>query len=182
MRTSKCLFQASSLAVTIRVFGLYRNSGSSLKPRHMRNFFRALSALLIKWLFSGYAACLSRNAIAALSQAPDLKLWFSLKPSCIDSQRERKKVASNARFQLKRGVRLSAFALRRLTLPGVVLSSSDMLVTESKLPRCSLIRTGMRSCTVVAEDRLSRLAKTRKDLRSVSLIDWLWEVVGSRGT
>lgn len=51
--TSMCAFHASSVAVTVLVWALYRNSGSSRRPRHSRNRLRALSLLLIRWLLAG---------------------------------------------------------------------------------------------------------------------------------
>ena len=123
--TSMCLFHASSLAVTVRVTGLYSNSGSSTKPRQRRNFFRALSLLLIKWFLCAKALWILIKALMARSQASCLNVLPSRRPSSTDSQRERKKVASYAGVQLKRGPRCFPGVWEEPLAP-TALKSTDM--------------------------------------------------------
>jgi hypothetical protein len=87
----------------------------------------------MRWLLVGNAPCVACSAAAARSHASDLKLLFSRSPRDTLSHRLRKKVASYAGVQLKRGARLSRSILAAApSAPMPSMSSSDIATGETE--------------------------------------------------
>ena len=115
------------------------------------------------------------RAWVARSQASGLKVLPSRRPSETDSQRERKKVASNSEFQVKRGPRcLPGPVALPLPPPATEKSSSDMAPRVGAGESCGVAEggCGVRSGDGVAPGGRPEGGCETEGIRALQAVHW----------